>query len=142
VDCAGTCSGSSTVYPADGVFVLSDQPGTAVDTINGNTFHDYAGFGVAVAAGYSGGNCSGANGPCTGNVSLTANSNAFALGACASASDYCAAIFLDAETGNELSAQIRGNSGTVVRPDKAIYEYPGGGVYNVTEINNHIKVLA
>ena len=142
VDCAGNCSGSSTVYPGDGIFVLSDLAGNAVNTINHNTFSGYAGFGLAAAAGYSGGNCSSPNGPCSGNVTLTANDNAFKLGACASASQACAAISLDAQAGNELSAQIKGNTGSVVRPDMAIYEQPDGGVYNVTEVNNHIKVLA
>lgn len=136
IACSATACGA--VYPAEGLFVLSDQPGTAVDTINSNKFLSYAGLGIAAAAGYSGGNCSGGNGPCTGNVTLTANTNAFALGACSSASDGCAAIVMDAESGNELSAQIKGNTGTVHHPDGLIVEQANSGVYNVTEINNHI----
>ena len=68
VKCAGNCSGSPTVYPADGLFVLSDEQGTATNVINHNTFSGYAGFGIAVTAGYSSSNCSGPNGPCPGNV--------------------------------------------------------------------------
>ncbi len=136
INCSATACGS--VFPAEGLFVLSDQPGTAVDTINSNKFLAYAGFGIAADAGYAGGNCSGSNGPCTGNVTLTANYNAFALGACASSSDSCAAIFMHAKPGNELSAQIKGNTGTVHHPDGLIVEAADTGVYNVTEINNHI----
>jgi hypothetical protein len=95
VACSGMCSGGGT-FPAEGLFVLSDQPGTATDTINSNKFQGYAGFGIAVDAGYAGGNCAPPNGPCTGNVHVTANFNSFRLGACASASDGCAAIDLDA----------------------------------------------
>jgi hypothetical protein len=142
VNCVGNCSGSPTVYPGDGVFVLSDEAGTATNNISHNTFSGYAGFGIAVDAGYSSSNCSGPNGPCPGNVSLTANNNAFTLGACSSASQDCAAISLDAEAGNELSAQIKANTGSVRRPDKAIVEQTDSGVYNVTEINNRVKVLA
>jgi hypothetical protein len=136
--CSATACGS--VYPADGLFVLSDQPGTATDTVSSNTFQAYAGYGLAATAGYAGSNCSGPNGPCPGNTDLTANYNKFALGACGSASDGCAAIALDATAGNELSAHIQGNSGTVVSPDGAIVEQPDSGVYNVTEINNRIHV--
>jgi Protein of unknown function (DUF1565) len=140
--CAGACASPSATFPAEGLFVLSDQPGTAVDTINHNNFQGYAGFGIAADAGYSGGNCAPPNGPCTGNVTLTANSNKFALGACASASDDCAAIYLDAKSGNELSAHIQANTGTVKSPDKSIFENPDSGLYNVTEINNRIRVTS
>jgi hypothetical protein len=139
IACSVTACGAS--YPAEGLFVLSDQPGTATDTVNSNKFMGYAGFGVSADAGYSGGNCTPPNGPCTGNVSLTANTNTFTLVACASASDGCAAISLDAESGNELTAHLQGNKGTVHSPDGAIVEAPDSGVYNVTEINNHIHVV-
>lgn len=141
VPCAGTCSGSPTVYPGEGLFVLSDVAGTSANNISRNTFSGYAGFGIAVDAGYASSNCSGPNGPCPGNVSLTADYNAFTLGACVWASQNCAAISLNAELGNELSAQIKANTGSVRSPDKAINEEPDSGVYNVTEINNRIKVL-
>lgn len=139
VACTGLCSGGGT-FPAEGLFVLSDQPGTATDTINNNKFQGYAGFGIAADAGYSLGNCTPPNGPCTGNANLTANSNSFALGACASASDGCAAIYLDAKSGNELTAHIQGNKGSVKKPDKAIFVNPDAGLYNVTQSNNHIKI--
>jgi hypothetical protein len=45
-------------------------------------------------------------GPCTGNVNMTANFNHFSLGACAWASDECAAIFVDAQGGNKLTAYL------------------------------------
>lgn len=140
VSCSAMACGS--VYPADGLFVLSDQPGTAVDTVSNNSFQGYAGFGLAATAGYSGSNCSGPNGPCPGNTQLTANSNKFTLGACGSASDGCAAIALDALAGNELSAHLQANKGTVHAPDGAIVEQPDSGVYNVTEINNKIHVAS
>jgi hypothetical protein len=41
VNCSATACGA--VLPAEGLFVLSDQPGTAVDTINTNKFLAYAG---------------------------------------------------------------------------------------------------
>jgi hypothetical protein len=135
--CSATACGA--VYPADGLFVLSDQPGTATDTVNSNTFQGYAGYGRAATAGYSGSNCSGPNGPCPGNTNLTANTNKFTLAACGP-SGGCAAIALDATAGNELTAHLQGNKGTVASPDGAIVEQPDSGVYNVTEINNKIHV--
>jgi hypothetical protein len=145
VACAGVCSGGGT-FPAEGLFVLSDQPGTATDTINNNSFQAYPGFGIAVDAGYAGGNCTPPTGPCTGSAHVTANFNHFSLGACASTNDRCAAIFLDAFSGNQLTAHVQGNSGTVRKPDKAIFLQPptgtgpGDGIYSVTLINNHISI--
>ncbi len=121
--------------------MLSDQPGTATDTINTNRFVGYAGFGLAANAGYSGGNCAEPNGPCTGNVNLTANSNTFSLAACTEASDGCAAIYLDAQSGNMLTAQLKNDKGTVHSPDAGIVINPDSGVYSVTETNDHIKVV-
>jgi hypothetical protein len=129
------------IYPAEGLFVLSDQPGTSSDTITDNTFTGYAGIGLAAAAGYAGGNCAPPNGPCTGNVTLTANTNTFTLGACPTVGPPCAAIRLDAQSGNELSAHLQGNNGTVHTPDAGIVEKADSGLYNVTEINNHIHVI-
>ena len=140
VPCAGACSGSSTVYPAEGLFVLSDQPGTANATISHNSFHNYAGDGIDASAGYSGGNCAGSAGPCTGNVNVTEASNTFSLGACAPTQN-CAAIHLDAQAGNQLTALIKNNKGTVHRPDQAIVEKTDAGVYSVTQIDNHIRVV-
>jgi hypothetical protein len=142
VPCGGGvsgCSGSSTVYQPEGVFLLSDQPGTAVAKINDNTFHNYAGDGIDVDAGYFGGNCSPPNGPCTGNVRVTEANNSFDLEAC-SASQACAAIYLDAQSGNELTAVIKNNSGEVDRPDKAIIVQPDSGMYDITRTDNHITV--
>jgi hypothetical protein len=145
VACTGLCAGTGS-FPAEGLFVLSDQPGTASDTISSNSFQAYAGFGIAVDAGYQGGNCTPPTGPCTGNVNMIANFNHFSLGACASASDACAAIFLDAQGGNKLTAHLQGNSGTVRRPDKAIFQQPptgsgpGDGIYSVTKISNTITI--
>ena len=136
--CAGACSGSSTVYPGEGLFVLSDEAGTAVDTVTYNYFADYAGFGVAAAAGYSGGNCSSPNGPCPGNAHVTFSHNQFALGPCAADQD-CNAIYLDAEAGNELTATLKNNKGTVTKPDTAIVEQTDTGVYSVTEVDNKIR---
>jgi hypothetical protein len=141
VACTGTCSGGGT-FPAEGLFVLSDQPGTAVDTITNNSFQGYAGFGIAVDAGYALGNCTPPIGPCTGNANVTANFNSFNLGACASASDDCSAIYLDAQSGNKLTAHLQGNKGSVHKPDMAIFEKPDAGIYSVTAIKNHITILA
>jgi hypothetical protein len=145
VACTNLCSGSGT-FPAEGLSILSDQPGTARDTIDSNSFQAYAGFGIAVDAGYQGGNCTPPTGPCTGNVNMIANFNHFSLGACASASDECAAIFLDAQGGNKLTAHLQGNNGTVRKPDKAIFlqpptgSGPGDGIYSITKINNTITI--
>ena len=127
-------------YPAEGLFVLSDQPGTANDTIGDNTFQGYAGLGLAANAGYAGGNCSGSNGHRSGNTNLIGNGNHFALAACGSAADECDAIVLDALSGNELTAHLQGNKGTVQSPDGTIVEKADSGVYSVTEINNRIHV--
>ncbi len=139
VACAGNCSGSSTVYPAEGLFVLSDQPGTAFDAISHSQFRGYAGIGIAAAAGYSGGNCEpSASGPCTGNTNLTAVHNTFHLGACSSNAPApgCDAVSLDAQSGNELTANVSYNSGSVQFPDGGIYVQPDAGVYNVTAAHN------
>jgi hypothetical protein len=145
IACTNLCSGSpTTTYPAEGLSIISDQPGTAVDTINSNTFQNYSGYGIAVDAGYAAGNCTST--VCTGNVQLTGNFNGFRMGACALASDDCSAIFLDAQGGNKLSAHLQGNHGTIRKPATAIFEQPptgigpGDGLYSVTEINNHITV--
>jgi hypothetical protein len=137
--CSGmTCAGdNTTVYPGEGLFVLSDEPGTSVDTVRYSDFYDYAGLGIAAAAGYSGGNCSGANGPCPGNSRVTFGHNQFSLGPCA-ADEGCSAIILDAEAGNMLTANIANNTGTVTDPDKGIVEQTDSGVYSVTKSNNHI----
>jgi hypothetical protein len=55
---------------------------------------------------------------------------------------FLAATSPDAEAWNELSARIKANTGSVRGPYKAIFEQTVSGVYNVTEINNRIKVLA
>jgi Protein of unknown function (DUF1565) len=139
VACAGNCSGSSTVYPAEGLFVLSDQPGTAVDNFSHNQFHGYAGIGIAATAGYSGGNCEpSASGPCTGNADLSVQHNTFHLGACSSDAPApgCDAVSLDAQSGNELTANVTHNSGSVQFPDGGIYIQPDAGVYNVTANHN------
>ena len=99
------------------------------------------GLRVAADAGYSGGNCAEPNGPCTGNVDLTANTNTFSLGACADASNDCAAIYPTRRRETLLTAQLKGNKGTVHSPDFGIFETPDAGVYSVTEVNNHIKVV-
>ncbi len=143
VACAGNCSGSSTVYPAEGLFVLSDEPGTAFDYLSHNQFRGYAGIGIAATAGYSGGNCEpAASGPCTGNTNLTAQHNGFHLSACSSDAPApgCDAISLDAQSGNELSANLSHNTGSVQFPDGGIYLQPDSGVYNVTESHNPIAV--
>ena len=144
VACQGACAGGGSSYPAEGLSIISDQPGTAVATINSNTFQNYAGFGIAVDAGYAAGNCTST--VCTGNVNLIAKFNHFRMGACAAASDDCSAIFLDARAGNKLTALLQGNSGTIRKPGHGIFEQPptgtgpGDGIYSVTEINNHITV--
>ena len=132
---ATTPCGSGTTYSPEGVFVLSDQPGRATDNVSGNTFKNYAGDGIAVDAGYAGGNCAPPNGPCTGNVTLMANGNSFALGGASGA----AAIDLHALSGNSLTASLTNNHGTVKSPTQPIIiKSDGGGFVNVTESNDDI----
>ncbi len=74
-------------------------------------------------------------------MNLTANTNTFSLAACTDASQDCAAIYLDAQSGNMLTAQLKNDKGTVHSPDAGIFINPDSGVYSVTETNDHIKVV-
>ncbi len=130
-----TTCGSGTTYPAEGVFVLSDTAGTAHAKVDGNTFTRYAGYGVAADAGYTGGNCAGPNGPCTGNIVLDASGNSFNLGGASGA----AAIFLHAIAGNQLTATLNNDHGFVTRPTQSIVvKSDTGGSVQVTENNDDI----
>jgi hypothetical protein len=130
--CAGLCSGGGT-FPPEGLFVLSDQPGTAVATISYNTFNGYAGDGLDATAGYSGGNCTPT--ACTGNVKLIANGNSFTLGGATGA----AGIFIASESGNLMTANLSHNHGSVGVPSTDIIIDGDGGLLDVTEHGNNIS---
>ena len=127
------CGGGN--YAPEGVFVLSDTAGNATATVNGNKFINYAGDGTDAEAGYSGGNCTPPNGPCDGNLTLTANNNFYQLGAASGS----AAIYLIANSGNQLTATLNGDHGTVTHPTNSIRQVSRGGLLDVTENNDNIK---
>ena len=131
--CSTTACGA--VYPPEGVFILSDQAGQARATVSNNTFTNYAGDGIDASAGYTGGNCS--NSACPGNLTITENANSFKLGGASGA----AAIFLESNPSNQLTATLTNNSGTVHSPTQAIQLVNKGGGLTVTQKNNHIKVV-
>lgn len=127
--------GSGTTYPPEGVFILSDHAGSARANVSSNTFKNYSGDGIDASAGYTGGNCS--QSACPGNLTITENANAFKLGGAAGAY----AIFLESNVGNQLTATLTNNKGTVQRPTGTIDEVNNGGGLTVTEKNNSIKVV-
>jgi hypothetical protein len=127
------CAGTS--FPPEGVFILSDQAGLAKATVSNNSFKSYAGDGIDASAGYSGGNCS--QNACPGNVTITENANTFKLGGAAGAD----AIYLESDAGNQMTATITNNKGTVHAPTGTIQEVNKGGQLTVTEKNNTIKVV-
>lgn len=136
IACSGVCAGGgSTSYPPEGVFILSDQPGTSHSVVNGNGFTQYAGYGVAVDAGYTGGNCSPPAVPCSGNAVVTINNNSFNLGGASGA----AAIYLHALAGNSLTGTVNGDHGEVEAPTQPIViKADSGGSVNVSESNDSI----
>jgi Protein of unknown function (DUF1565) len=125
-------------YPGEGVFFLSDLAGSLRhQDATSNTFKEYSGYGVAMNAGYSNGNCSST--PCNGSISGTITKNKFALTAGTPAA---AAIALSAlDTGNVLTVSISKNSGYVTSPSVAVsINASGGGTINYTERSNSISV--
>jgi hypothetical protein len=126
-----------TVYPPDGLFFLSDLSGSLTgQNAAHNKFSNFAGFGIAMDAGYSNGNCSVPN-PCNGSISGTLTRNHFALGA----SSGTAAIDLESQfAGNNLTATVNNNTGFVTSPSQAIDVVADGGTTNVTQNGNRIAV--
>jgi hypothetical protein len=126
-----------TVYPAEGVFFLSDLAGSLTgQSASGNTFKSYSGYGVAWDAGYNNGNCSVT--PCDGSISGSVTSNTFAL----TSGPAATGIYLSSEfTGNDLTATVSDNQGTVTSPSTAIVNSASnGGTLMVTEQNNSLSV--
>jgi Protein of unknown function (DUF1565) len=136
IACSGACAAPSTTpFPPEGVFILSDQPGTSHSVVSNNHFTNFAGYGVAVDAGYSFGNCAPPTGPCTGNAVVTVNGNNFTLGGASGA----AAIDLHALSGNMLTGTVNNDKGTVKSPTKPIVvKADSGGAISVTESNDDI----
>lgn len=126
----------STVYPAEGVFFLSDEAGslTGQDAIS-NIFEDYSGYGVAMDAGYSNGDCTT---PCNGSISGSIASNQFALTA---GSPGAAAIDLSAlNNGNVLTVTANNDKGYVTSPSVGVsISATGGGDINYSESGTKIK---
>ncbi len=127
----------ATTYPAEGVFFLSDEAGslTGQDAIS-NMFEDYSGYGVAMDAGYNGGNCS--TDPCNGSITGTIESNQFALTA---GSPGAAAIDLSAlNNGNVLTVTAKNDKGYVTSPSVGVsISATGGGDINYSESGTKIK---
>ena len=121
----------SVVYPGEGVFFLSDEAGSLTgQNATSNTFSGYSGYGVAMDAGYTNGNCS--NTPCNGSISGAINKNHFALTA---GSPAAAAIALQAQNnGNGLTVTVNKDTGYVTKPSVAVsVSATGGGDVNYTE---------
>ena len=131
-----TSTDPATVYPPDGLFFLSDLSGSLTgQNATQNKFSNFAGFGIAMDAGYSNGNCSDT--PCNGSISGTISHNRFALGGLAGT----AAIDLESQfAGNNLTASVNNNGGFVHSPSQAIDVVADGGTTNVTQSGNHIAV--
>ena len=105
-----------TTYPAEGVFFLVGRGGslTGQDAIS-NTFEAYSGYGVAMDAGYSNGDCST---PCNGSINGAITSNQFALTA---GSPGAAAIALSAlNNGNVLTVKANNDKGYVTSPSVGV----------------------
>ncbi len=127
----------STVFPAEGVFFLSDEAGalTGQDATS-NTFENYSGYGVAMDAGYDNGNCSST--PCNGSLTGTIDSNQFAL---TGGSTGAAAIALSAlNTGNVLTVTVNSDKGFTTAPNAGVsVSATGGGQISYAERGTKIK---
>jgi hypothetical protein len=126
-------------YPAEGVFFLSDLAGALTgQNATSNTFSGYSGYGIAMSAGYSNGNCTDT--PCNGSLSGAINSNSFAL----TGGTSTAAIALRSENpGNDLNVTLAHNHGYVTAPSVGISEHAtGGGTLSVTDSGDNIAVHA
>ncbi len=126
----------STVYPAEGVFFLSDEAGSLTgQDATSNTFENYSGYGVAMDAGYNNGNCST---PCNGSITGAITSNQFALTA---GTPGAAAIALSAlNNGNVLTVTANNDRGYVTSPSVGVsISATGGGDINYSESGTKIK---
>jgi hypothetical protein len=129
----------TTTYAAEGVFFLSDLAQSVTGQVaNGNTFRGYGGYGVIMEAGYNNGNCT--DNPCNGSISGSLARNTFTLDPGVAGTS---AIVLEAKfNGNDLTATVAGNQGTVMAPSTAISESAtGGATFHVTSSNNAIRVI-
>jgi hypothetical protein len=134
---SNSTSDPTTVYPAEGVFFLSDEAGslTGQDAIS-NTFEDYSGYGVAMDAGYDNGDCSTT--PCNGSITGAITSNQFAL---TGGSPGAAAIALSAlNNGNDLTVTVNSDKGYVTSPSIGVsISATGGGDISYSESGTKIK---
>jgi hypothetical protein len=131
---------SDVTYPAEGLFFLSDdgESLTGQNAIS-NVFEDYSGYGVAMDAGYSGGDCSPST--CNGSITGALTLNEFALTAGSPVSPEPAAIALSATgNGNVLTVAEDTDKGYVTSPSvgETINASSGGDV-NYTENGTRIK---
>ena len=136
---SGTDNSTSppTVYPAEGIFFLSDLSGSVTGQVaTSNAFSSYPGYGLIMEAGYNNGNCT--VNPCNGSISGTLANNSLALGGAKGA----AGIALKASfSGNNLTATVKGNHGFVTRPDQTIVtKSTSGATLTVHQSNNQIAV--
>jgi len=127
----------ATVYPAEGVFFLSDLGGSLTgQNASNNRFSSYSGYGIIMEAGYNNGNCTAT--PCNGSISGSISHNHLALQGGATA------VGIDLESkfnGNNLTASVTSNSGFVTSPSQAIFQAStDGATISVTESGNKIKV--
>ncbi|HET8588519.1 MAG TPA: NosD domain-containing protein, partial [Nakamurella sp.] len=131
--------GSDTTYAAQGVLVMAHTDKTVADlVINGNTFHNYAGYGVLLKAGYS---TAEPNGSITGEV----KDNTFDLGAAQDPSPAgpvtSALYFRTYNADSALTATVTGNSGTVAGPSLPVVQDDAAeSTFHVTASNNTIVV--
>ncbi|MDT5067670.1 MAG: hypothetical protein QOK02_3825 [Mycobacterium sp.] len=125
----GTTTG--TLYPAEGIYILSDKASSVTDqNITDNTFDNYGGLGIAVSAGYDLANCT--VNPCSGSASGSITGNRFQLTA-NPANPIAAAIRLKAlHPGDALNLTMGGNTGTVDALTKTIEETPNDGTITIT----------
>jgi hypothetical protein len=126
-------------YQAEGVFFLSDLAGALTgQNASGNTFTGFNGYGIAMSAGYSNGNCTAS--PCDGSLTGTLSNNAFALTGGPSGA---AITLLSQNTGNDLTATLSHNRGYVTAPSVSTQEQAtGGGTLTVNESGDTIAVRA
>jgi hypothetical protein len=127
----------ATVYPAEGIFFLSDTGGSLTgQDASRNTFSHYAGFGLIMEAGYNNGNCSST--PCNGSIAGTLSRNHLALGGASGA------VGIDLQSqfnGNNLTATVSNNHGYVTSPSQGIDQAAtNGATITVTGSGNSIVV--
>jgi hypothetical protein len=134
---SNTDPSTSTVYPPEGAFFLSDLSGSlTAQNATSNTFKSYGGYGLIMEGGYNNGNCSTT--PCNGSIAGSFTKNTLAL---TGATGAVGILFESKFSGNDLTATSSSNKGYVTGPSVAmLVQSKNGATISVTEAANAVVV--